>query len=181
MRATRLLTVAVLAGVTLTSLLPRAEANYFGPVDGCCEYADNAEHTVYYEIVGNQSYRDAFDHIVGHLDNATVMTTKKVDTKTSATDVRMIADYVGGSGFHGEWDCTALNSAGECETAKLTLNRGSLDGAGQHNKDKVACHEMGHSVGLDHAYQISSCMEQGLDGPPRFFADHDKTHINNHY
>lgn len=180
MRRAKLLMLVTLASSMLYSIVPEAGANYFGPVDGCCLYADNSEHTVFYETVGNQSYRDAFDHIFNHLDNATVMTTKKVDTKTSTTDVRMIADYVGGEGFHGEWDCTDTNSAGECETGKLIINRGSLDGKGQDNKDKVACHEMGHSTGLDHAFQISSCMEQGLD-EPRYFADHDKTHINNHY
>lgn len=155
-----------------------ASANYFGPSNGngCCLFADNGEHTFYYAEPGNQTYRDAMNHSFHHLDNGTKMTTKKVDP-SSVTDVWYWADYFGGCCIHGQWDCVSTNSAGECESADVMLNRSNLDGEGQHAKDHTACHEIGHSVGLDHAYQINSCLEQGID-EPRWMASHDKDHIN---
>ena len=74
----------------------------------------------------------------------------------------------------------STNSAGECEQAEVRLNRTNLDGEGQHAKDHTACHEVGHSIGLDHSYTIDSCMEQGIT-EPKYMSDHDKEHVNNRY
>jgi hypothetical protein len=158
------LRVPVLVALVTFSLClasPAANANYFGLSggDGCCRFADNKEHTFHFAIVPNQSYRDAMNHIFNHLDNGTVMTTKKVDN-TSATDVVFIAESMGPATLSGKYQCQSVNGAGECEKAKVWLNRAGLDGEGQHAKDHTACHEVGHSVGLSHAYQLSSCMEQ---------------------
>lgn len=159
-----------------------ASANYYGPSngDGCCLFPDNREHTFYFVDTPNQSYVDAMNHAFDHLDNGTNMTTKKVDW-TSVTDVLFYARYYGGCCSHGAYKCIDTNSAGECEQAEAKLNRSNLDGEGQHAKEKVACHEVGHTTGLDHAYSVSSCMEQGINGPPKWMADHDKNHINNRY
>ena len=116
------------------------------------------------------------NHAYNHLDNGTDMTTKKVD-QTSVTDVLFYADYFGGCCSHGSWQCQSTNSAGECETGDAKLNRSNLDGEGQHAKEHTACHEIGHSTGLDHSYAIDSCLEQGIT-EPKWMSDHDKEHIN---
>jgi hypothetical protein len=173
--------ILITSSLWLALAFPEAvTANYFGPVDGCCRYADNAEHTINYHVVGNQTYRDAFDHAFNHLDNATLMSTRKVDSPNSPTDVRMVADYIGPVGLHGRWSCTDVNSAGECESGTLYLNRGDLDKSGQHAKDHTACHELGHSTGLDHSHSIDSCLEQGTS-EPKWMSEHDKEHINDRY
>lgn len=154
-------------------------ANYFGLSngDGCCRFADNGEHTFNFVTTGNQSYVDAMNHAFDHLDNGTDMTTKKVD-KTSVTDVLFYADFFGGCCAHGTWQChLPPNAAGECESGDAKLNRSNLDGAGQHAKDHTACHEIGHSTGLDHSHAIDSCLEQGID-EPKWMSEHDKEHIS---
>ncbi|MGH2750139.1 MAG: matrixin family metalloprotease [Actinomycetota bacterium] len=60
------------------------------------------------------------------------------------------------------------------------MNRSKLDGEGQNAKDKVACHELGHSTGLDHTGNADSCMQQGIPNP-KYYSDHDKSHINDKY
>jgi hypothetical protein len=109
---------------------PVAEANYFGLSggDGCCRFADNKEHTFHFAVVPNQSYRDAMNHAFDHLDNGTVMTTRKVEN-TSATDVVFIAESMGPVYLSGKYQCQSENSAGECEKAKVWLNRAGLEKA----------------------------------------------------
>lgn len=97
---------------------------------------------------------------------------------TTTTDVWFYADYFGGCCSYGTWQCYTTNGAGECETGDLKLNRSALDGEGQDTKEKVACHEQGHSVGLGHATTDTTCMAQGIHGPPKVYNDHDKSHIN---
>ena len=100
----------------------------------------------------------------------------------NSTDVFNWAGNYGPSSLHGRWDCAYTNSAGECESGDLLLNRESLDGEGQNAKNHTACHENGHSIALDHELDDTraSCTHQGLD-EPWWFSDHDKNHVSGRY
>ena len=119
------------------------------------------------------------NHAYNHLDNGTDMSTLKPGAGAT-TDVWFYAKHYGGCCWHGMWDCEDVNSAGECESGDAKLNRSNLDGEGEHAKEHTACHEIGHSTGLDHAYEVISCMRQGID-EPKWLADHDKNHINDRW
>jgi hypothetical protein len=172
--------LAVALAVIVVLGYGRAVANQFGPGgDEELYFPDNGTHTYCVDTGGNQSYRDALTWARDHLDNHTDMSTTFSETCQTQTDVWFYAEYLGGCCLWGTWDCFTWNGAGECETGDMKLNRSALDGKGQDNKDKVACHEQGHSVGLGHDNgSTTTCMAQGIDGPPKVYNGHDKDHIN---
>ncbi|MGH9891914.1 MAG: hypothetical protein ACREA0_08020, partial [bacterium] len=108
------MTVLVASSLTLgTGVFVTATAQPFGPTEGCCHFADNSNHTYYFVDLDNETYKDAAKHAVNHLDNGTQMTTKKAEEPTDRTDVLWLDGYYGGN-LLGLWDCTSLNTAGEC-------------------------------------------------------------------
>lgn len=44
---------------------------------------------------------------------------------------------------------------------------------------KLACHELGHTLGLLHRTMDTSCMKQGTTKANRWYDDHDKGHLRN--
>lgn len=47
---------------------------------------------------------------------------------------------------------------------------------------RIACHELGHTVGLRHTDENASCMKQtGAGGRSEVLSRHDRDHINGHY
>lgn len=47
---------------------------------------------------------------------------------------------------------------------------------------RIACHELGHTVGLRHTGQQASCMKRTVDGGnSNTLSSHDRAHINNRY
>lgn len=180
----RRIAIITLLTLAMTTVAPIAEANYFGLSggDGCCRFPDNAVHTIHFDVVPNASYRDAMQHGFDHLNNGTVISTKKISEADAGwrTDIYFIADSTYAASVKGLWQCQEKNDAEECERAKVFLNRPGLDGEGMWAKKHVSCHELGHSVGLDHANKLDSCMEQGLD-EPRYYKDHDKNHLDSRW
>lgn len=181
-----LVALVVLLGGQLVSA-NSAQANYFGPdpdspdwpENDCCRFADNDQHTIYYEVVPNQFYRDAMDYGFAHLDGTALVSVRTYE-RTSATDVRFIAGYTHPSYVAGAWRCDSPNSVGECETGRAFLNREKLDGEGANAKAHTACHELGHSTGLAHATVDESCLRQGIN-ESKVYTTHDRNHLNSRY
>jgi hypothetical protein len=51
--------------------------------------------------------------------------------------------------------------------------------ASEWNHDRIACHEIGHTTGLDHSNPDTSCMHVGSGA--HIYNSHDLWHINGRY
>ncbi len=162
-----------------------AGANYFGQGSGgCCLYADNGSHDFYhYALTTNM--RNAMEHArVNSLDNGTDMSTVLRGSSDSKTDVISYdTDYTGTfwDTHDASYECTSTNgtNTGNCQQAKLRFDLSWLDGYNQFQREAVACHETGHSVGLDHhSSNTDTCMYYAGSAGNNGFNQHDKDHIN---
>jgi hypothetical protein len=77
----------------------------------------------------------------------------------SSTDTFWIVDDSLGS-TRGTYQCRSFNDAGNCAHAWIRLNPDAL--SNQLNRNKTACHELGHSLGLEHhPSPYNDCMMSG--------------------
>ncbi len=182
----RLLTVA-LAGLLLAIMIPSTgKADTFGngpPDEGY--RADTSLHTYCFSSAFDDALKDNAKAAMNNaLAEQTVMTVDLVSCE-STTDVRWRdADLPGGT--RGTYACTSPTDpqpGDTCFASTVTLdpaelNEGTND---QEDKTKTACHEVGHSVGLQHGDNKSDCMINGelpsLDIQWRRYSDH---HIFDH-
>lgn len=85
--------------------------------------------------------------------------------------------------WYGAADCVGTQSGNDpnrtCSRSRVRIN---LTNGGQPTQP-VVCHEMGHSVGLRHRTDVSSCLWNL--GPPSSNSSvwdaHDKAHVNTKY
>jgi hypothetical protein len=95
------------------------------------------------------------------------------------------ADY-GDNDLYG-WNACAgtVNGAHPNQTCSMAWVRFNLHYAPPDNDFRfVACHEIGHSVGLRHADPITnpdSCLRADLNATPISPSGHDRNHINANY
>lgn len=156
---------------------PPAGANGFGPP--CCYHADNANHT-YYNNQLTQGVADRMDYAMGTRLESTDMTTDKFQSFNGDTDIVAYDTYYGTDASHQWWglytcEATVASDPTKCNQAYLRFNLswGTPTTA-------VTCHEVGHSVGLDHSSLSTSCM-QPVAGTANDFDTHDRSHINDRY
>jgi hypothetical protein len=174
-----------LAGFMLVLLPGVSEADqFFGlPCNAAAEtpcVPDNFEHTYCWgNSFDGQSVRDAAHYGMSNLDQQTQYDRNFLGGSancSSTTDVvwREFNDPT----LRGRYDCTATNGSSECEHSIIFMNPANL--ANQLNKDKTACHEIGHSGGLSHSDNVNDCMISGhVSQNHRDYNDHHRTHLNN--
>jgi hypothetical protein len=166
--------VALGLGALVLGATP-AGAQSFGP-SGCCFYADNSNHT-YYNNVLTLGSEAAMDFAMLTRLESTDMTTDKFASWNNDTDVVAYDTTYSNEAWWGLWTCEVLvaGSATDCNrgTLRLNLRFGTPTTA-------VTCHEVGHSVGLDHSTLTTSCMQAGA-GVANDYDTHDRSHINGHY
>lgn len=88
----------------------------------------------------------------------------------------------GNSGWAATYQCQQPNPGSHpnitCRHARIRINTFYQDVV---TKIAVACHELGHGVGLQHR-DGSTCMNRvNHSGTRTTLGDHDRAHINNHY
>jgi hypothetical protein len=170
--------VALSLGVVGLAAVP-AGAQAFGP-SGCCLYADNANHT-YYPWSLTAGTLSSLRFAMGFRLDSTDMTTDEFQSQDANTDVVAVDVAYGTDASHswwGLWTCDTLvsGSSTQCNkgTMRFNLSWGTPDAV-------IACHEVGHSVGLDHSLETSSCMVQPTSPTADDFSTHDRSHINGYY
>ncbi len=94
---------------------------------------------------------------------------------------------VGGYTWHGSGgsvvghvQCVSTNSATRCEKHEMRFDTSYTSGATTTNRRSLACHENGHTIGLAHRTDSTSCMEPALNGVTAY-SSHDVAHINANY
>lgn len=192
----RILTASALASLTMLAALSfasPAQATNFGSVcDGattyCVSLGNNAYHVLNWEgdqdIAGMQaSHGWARDNQYNPTDLVAY-----TDASDSLPDVRVWDEPYGNTGWLGIVECPTNNTGTGgshpnrwCRGQILRYNAsyaGSLDTEGERRS--VACHEIGHTVGLRHTAVADSCMSNGVLFPTALNA-HDISHINSQY
>lgn len=164
---------------------------------GCqLNVADNATHGFYYgNLTGKVA--DAVTHSRLNNLNPTDIDTVREYTVDDATDVKVydayydsgycgMASYSASTldGWIGVTTCDSLNSAGECEQHAVRFD---LDFSETHSTTKMqelACHELGHTVGLLHFPPGSTeptCMVQWFPKPNDDYSSTERGEINAQY
>ncbi|HUR52158.1 MAG TPA: hypothetical protein VMZ11_08545 [Mycobacteriales bacterium] len=169
----------VLATGALVLTPATANAQPFGPgaCSNACYYADNSNHTFFYNglTVGDVS---AMEFARSTRLEATDMTTDLFQSANNDTDVVTYDDTYPSSPWAAWWGCDVLvsGSSTKCNRGHITINL--RFGTATF---PLTCQEVGHSVGLDHSLLTGSCMYQNSDVAGSDFDTHDKAHINGHY
>lgn len=153
--------------------------------DGPVYRADNKTH--YYAFTGaTQVMQDATKWADNNSIGFTVVDAVLRPDVTSQTDVK-VTDYPysglcgytwygpGVGGLVGLYVCETNLSNGRCQQAIVRYNTNYTNTASTDSRRSVACHEMGHSLGLLH--RDGSCMAAGEDAAP-YYSPHDKDHLS---
>ena len=153
--------------------------------------ADNRTHTFFYSGL-TTAMRDQTDWARTQVYDPTDVNTS-LDARTSTTDVVVFdanyTDYCGatwhnpttGEGVVGQGRCVSLTGAGSCEQFELRYDTSFTDTTTVANRRGLACHEMGHTLGLMHRSSSSnSCMRQGYPKPQNLDA-FDRAQLNAAY
>lgn len=173
-------------------VVPQAKAD--GYATGGAFEPDNKGHWACFRDGGPLSSMPApfIDFFWFDLDTGSSLTTHWQNSCDSLTDIVIDHDLVG-SNLLGFYLCNGLNSSSECETATISINKNyyfqyfgnptEMDCRLRHDY----CHEIGHSLGLGHVVNSSSCLQSGdqngcgpntFKAPLGFYSAHHLSHIN---
>lgn len=174
----------------LLGSLTVVEANPFGPAEGCCRYADGLYHTIYNSSLQSKQ-ASAVTSARADVDATDAGPTQMHSSPASYTDVLAYDGNYGGSWATkaGVWRCIDALDATTCGQGELFFNLGVLDNlngsAGspytQSERNAVACHEFGHSLGMDHGTNLDTCMHDPARDATPDYNSHNVSHLNAGY
>jgi hypothetical protein len=94
-------------------------------------------------------------------------------------DTCVYDDDYGDNGLYG-WNACAGTTSGAHPNRRCSLTYVKINLHYNSIPKRVACHELGHSVGLRHSTELGSCMVEG-EWPFDRLSAHDQAHINATY
>ena len=184
----------LLLGVALALLTPAgaAQATNFGSTvcggtpRNCVSLADNYFHAWYPEgTLGNQipGMDTAFQQAMTAYDRTTHLTVVKRQYRT--LDVLVTDASYGNNGIYAWVEClpgSAISGSHpnqRCDRQKLRLNGEYAYTLNASRRLSLACHEIGHTVGLRHTQNSESCMNTAEWVTS--LSEEDRIHINRTY
>ncbi len=191
MRRRRQFMVFAVASVWAIALALPAAASNFGStsVGGdpptSVSLGDNASHSVNFPAVEDPQ-KNATIWAFNNIYNPTDLT--MFETSSSSADVFVYDFEFGLNGLHGWVVCPSGAQTGGshpnrwCVGQQLRYNLSypaAFDTAAERRV--IACHELGHTVGLRHPTSGVSCMRNPINFSNSDLNDHDRSHINSYY
>ncbi len=180
-------------------------SNFGGPKDASAEcdgnlssecVAENYTHFAWYDSSITTPYITAMNYAVSHYTSVTDMSVA-TQGLSNTNDVRV---YRANYGSNGAWAWTA------CQDPPLYAGSRPLNGhthghnwckpqlihwntyydanyATSSKRNAIACHELGHTMGLQHTSDSASCMKNPptVGGIAQATTTHDRGHVNAHY
>ncbi len=149
--------------------------------------ADNRDHYFWYDSLTvnvasavNWSRTNNFDptRINTFYDSSENSTTDAIVRDQDYTTYCGYTWHDSGStgGVNGLATCNSLNGVSECESHVLRYDTSFFDGASLSFQRHVACHEVGHSLGLKHRSE-NGCMTSSATAYTSL-TSHDNGHLN---
>lgn len=148
--------------------------------------ADNDLHTFNFQAL-TSNVLTAANSTVSYLDSTPELETSFVSL-TSTTDAvlydqdyttwcGLVWDVPGAKGTIGLRECIAGNGAGECEKSELRYDHPDFVGESALVRTYFACHEIAHSLGLNHRSDPTGCINDDFDYATTL-STHDRAHMN---
>lgn len=112
----------------------------------------------------------------------TKLTTSVYSNSSYQREVDIYDANYGATGWAGRWYCQRSALQGECLVGVVQLN--THYGYDTAMRRQLVCHEIGHSLGLNHPTSGTSCVRTGSDATTwsyTYLSTHDKGHINSIY
>lgn len=156
--------------------------------------ADSSYHTFYYNSGLSSVMRSATDYArayaIDPMDLNTAMVALAVDTDVVVYDQDydrrcLLAWHPTPMGVTGLAECRTLtpNPAGACEKAEVRYDESYTSIATTTERRWIACHELGHTLGLTHneSYPDTSCMAAENNGRTTYSWHERVDHIDPSY
>jgi hypothetical protein len=147
--------------------------------------ADNATHTYcYFDFSMGDAAEFAMETSI---EADTQVTSVKHDDCLSTTDIFWRSDINLDPDVRGETQCMWFSPPNTCLSYDVRLDKDEIDKLDDdwYDRRKTACHEAGHSLGLNHGDNKSDCMINGevpsQNSQWRRFNEHHIGHINDAY
>jgi hypothetical protein len=188
-RRHRRVVVAAFVILVGAGAVPAHASNFSGANGGVgchVNVADNKVHSIWYHQV-TAATRQAVSWSRSHNYDPTVVDTVTEDARDRLTDViAMDADYEGttcgrtwmprptGAGLIGMVICQSL-SGRRCNQFHMMFDNDFMGPQPSANENALACHELGHTVGLMHV--TSGCLVTG-GGTSSSLREHDRRHLS---
>lgn len=177
----RLIGFSLFLFALLSTNLTTASADPFGTnTSETPPFADNSLHNYCFVGITESYWVNPLTSAMNKLASQTVMSTGVQLSCNEDADVRFFrsdnSDLAGSLGvtFCNKW----TQIPGICAGFHVVLNADLLTSTSY--RQKTACHEVGHSVGLSHGPTYGGCMISGLS-TINYYSSHHVDHINNYY
>lgn len=162
----------------------------------CTSVGDNLRHVVVFDATLTDGLADALRDTLAEDYGPTKLTTVVEETITDRTDVVAYSEDYGDNGAAGWVYCPVdapqgVNAQGDrwCRQQQLHFNlnpRYAVFFADEASRDHVACHEIGHTVGLLHwgnppesaEPTAATCMNSNTPNGPTGLHEIDRDHVN---
>lgn len=150
--------------------------------------ANDQYHYVYFFDVESNQYNATINRMANVYNPITGLSVHEVSAPHSYTDVIVMDGYFGTSEYAGWTECSDVAAYGGsgryrwCQPQFIfyNLSRTGYFSTGSRRR-MIACHEMGHTIGLQHTTANASCMEVDANTSETIRQDHEVPHLENLY
>lgn len=192
--------VSVAVATLFVGLTPPAQAGNFSGATyataASCNVnmADNRDHFFWYSNITSPTQIAVAWSRANNLDPTEMNTYNESNGFSNSTDVVVYDEDYSGTFCNKTWiddpnvmtnrlfaavRCAYLTSVGKCDQYYVDFDNDFMGPRSAEAEAKLACHELGHTLGLMHRTMNTSCMIDPWDdnAANRYYDGHDRAHI----